>query len=210
VVILAICMDSSCAPYHKSAPLFGVPQEFTDSDSISRIWPHSFWEPRKKPRMAQIIRGIISKCKATVHPMKGDTLSTKIVFQRCILAILAQGFDETDTINLISILRQAGLCVKSMGMTSGLVSGAYGVCLTPDLTLSDLDGLAKTMTFSAVILPENRQCLTKLETDPRLHNFLRQVGSHTGWAYRCGRFGKAISKNNLCWGSWVVWEQQRQ
>ncbi|MGC1375582.1 MAG: DJ-1/PfpI family protein [Anaerolineales bacterium] len=102
-------------------------------------------------------------------------MPTKTALQKCILTIIAQGFDEADTVSLISILRQAGLCVKSMGMTSGLVSGAYGICLMPDLTLSDLDSLAKTMTFSAVILPENRQCLSRLEADPRLHNFLRQV-----------------------------------
>lgn len=79
--------------------------------------------------------------------------------------------------SVISILRQAGLCVKSMGMTSGLVSGSYGISLMPDLTLSDLNNLAQTTKFSAVILPESKQCLARLETDPRLHNFLRQVWS---------------------------------
>ena len=121
-----------------------------------------------------------NKCKAITRPKKGNLLPTKTLLQRCILTVIAPGFDEADTIKLISILRQAGLCVKSMGMTSGLVSGAYGVCLMPDLTLSDLDSLAKTMTFSAVILPENRQCLARLEADPRLHNFLRQVWSQGG------------------------------
>jgi len=85
-----------------------------------------------------------------------------------------------DTISLISILRQAGLCVKSMGMTRGLVRGAYGICLMPDLTLSDLDDLAKTITFGAAILPENKQCLVRLEADPRLHNFLHQVLAQGG------------------------------
>jgi hypothetical protein len=107
-------------------------------------------------------------------------LSTKTIIQRCILTIIAQGFDEADTISLISILRQAGLCIKSVGMTSGLVSGAYGVCLMPDLTLSDLDSLAKTMAVGAVVLPENKQCLSRLEADPRLHNFLRQVWAQGG------------------------------
>ncbi|MGC1376211.1 MAG: DJ-1/PfpI family protein [Anaerolineales bacterium] len=112
--------------------------------------------------------------------MKEDIMRTKNAFQRCILTVIAQGFDEAETISLISMLRQAGLCVKSMGMTSGLVSGAYGICLMPDLTLSDLDSLSKMTTFSAVILPENRQCLARLEADPRLHNFLRQVLTQGG------------------------------
>jgi hypothetical protein len=111
---------------------------------------------------------------------KGDTLPTKIITQRCILAVLAPGFDEADTINLLTVLRQAGLCVKSMGMTRGLVSGAYGICLMPDLTFSDLDNLSKTTSFSAAILPENKRCLARLEADPRLHNFLRQVLAQGG------------------------------
>lgn|GEM_PF-1358931 len=102
-------------------------------------------------------------------------MPTKTVFQRCILSVVAHGFDEADTIRLITILRQAGLCVKSLGMTSGLVSGAYGIYLMPDLILSDLEDLVKIMSFGAVILPENQPCLSRLETDPRLHNFLRQV-----------------------------------
>jgi putative intracellular protease/amidase len=107
-------------------------------------------------------------------------LPTKTTVQACILIIIAHGFHEADTIGLISILRQAGLCVKSMGMTSGLVSGAYGVCLMPDLILSDLNNLVKTTRFSAVVLPENKQCLARLEADPRLHNFLRQVLAQAG------------------------------
>ncbi len=100
---------------------------------------------------------------------------TKTALQRCIIIVVAHGFDEAETISLMSILRQAGLCVKSLGMTSGLVNGVHGICLMPDLTLSDLDSLVKTTTFSVVILPENKQCLNRLEADPRLHNFLRQV-----------------------------------
>ena len=107
-------------------------------------------------------------------------MPTKTALQKCILTIIAPGFEEAYTISLISILRQAGLCVKSVGMTSGLVSGAYGVCLVPDLILSDLDSLSKTTTFSAVILPENRQCLSRLEADPRLHNLLQQVCAQGG------------------------------
>lgn len=120
-------------------------------------------------------------------------MSTKTIIQKCVLIIITHGFHEADTISLISILRQAGLCVKSVGMTSGLVSGAYGVCLMPDLILSDLDCLAKTTTFSAIILPENKQCLTRLETDPRLHNILRQVLAEGGHII-AGAYGRQFLK----------------
>jgi len=106
---------------------------------------------------------------------RGYLLATKNIAQMCVLNIITHGFDEIETISLISTLRQAGLCTKIVAATSGLVSGAYGICLMPDLTFSDLDCVTKTATFGAVILPENRQCLAKLESDPRLHNLLRQV-----------------------------------
>jgi hypothetical protein len=70
--------------------------------------------------------------------------------------------------------------MKSMGITKGLVSGAYGVCLMPDSNLADLDRLLKTMSFSMVILPENKQCLARMEADPRLHNLLSQVIAQKG------------------------------
>lgn len=106
-------------------------------------------------------------------------MPAKINLQRCILMVITRGFNEEDAIHLISALREAGLCVKSLGMTSGLVSGQHGIYLMPDLTFSDLDDLARNSSISAVILPETRQCLTHLEADPRLHNFLRHVLSQS-------------------------------
>lgn len=127
---------------------------------------------------------------------KGVALPAKIATKECVLAIITNGFEEVDTINLISILRRAGLCVKSMGITSGLVSGAHGICLMPDLTFSDLDFIAKTNSPCVIILPEDKQCLSKLEADPRLHNFLRQIlaqGNHIVVGIQGKRFLRKIS-----------------
>lgn len=96
----------------------------------------------------------------------------------CVLIITVHGFDEAETIGLICTLRRAGLCVKSAGVTSGLVSGAHGIFIMPDLTFSDLE--AKANSFGMVILPENKHCLSKLESDPRLHSFLRRLLSEGG------------------------------
>jgi len=100
--------------------------------------------------------------------------------QRCALIFLADGFEEAEAIVTLSLLRQAGLCVKSVGLTTGLVSSAYGVWLMPDLTLGDLDRLTNTTSISAVILPGGRQSLARLENDPRVHRLLRQVVAQGG------------------------------
>lgn len=109
-----------------------------------------------------------------------ESLPAKNVAQSCVLVVMANGFDETETIAIISILRQAGLCIKSVGLASGLVGSVHGLWLMPDLTLSDLDHLVKTKFISMVILPENEKCLAKLQTDPRLLKFLGQVIAQRG------------------------------
>jgi len=107
-------------------------------------------------------------------------LVAKDANQRCALVVLADGFEEAEAIIFLSLLRQAGLYVKSVGLTSGLVGGAHGVWLMPDLTIANLDGPTDTTPISVVILPEGRQSLTRLEADPRVHRLLRRVVAQRG------------------------------
>jgi putative intracellular protease/amidase len=95
--------------------------------------------------------------------------------KKCVLVLIADGFKEREAIVLLSLLRQAGLCVKSVGLTSGLVSSAHGVWLMPDLTLTDLNGWTNATSISAVILPKSGQSLARLKTDPRVHKLLRET-----------------------------------
>ena len=104
----------------------------------------------------------------------------KDISQRCALLILAAGFEEAETAAILSLLRQAGLCAKSVSLVSGLVGGAHGVWFMPDLTLIDLDQLNHPFRISAVILPSGQHSLTKLEADPRVHKLLRQVVANRG------------------------------
>jgi hypothetical protein len=106
-------------------------------------------------------------------------LSAKDASQNCALVIIADGFEEVETIVLLSALRQAGLCVKSVALTNGLVGGAHGVWLMPDLILTDLD-LMDTTSINLVILAEGGRSLSRLEADPRVHQLLRQVVARRG------------------------------
>ena len=116
----------------------------------------------------------------TLAEERSNSLVSQDIRQRFIIVIVADGFEETATIVLLNSLRQAGLCVKSVGLTSGLVGSAHGVRLMPDLTLADLEHLANTTFISAVVLPEGRQSLSRLEADPRVHRLLRQVITQRG------------------------------
>jgi putative intracellular protease/amidase len=117
---------------------------------------------------------------ATYH-RKVVILPAKEIRQKsCTLLILADGFEETSALGFLSALRQAGLCVKSVALTSGLVNSIHGVWVMPDLTMADLDQLIATTSISAVILPEGSQSLAKLTADPRIHRLLRQVAAQRG------------------------------
>lgn len=100
--------------------------------------------------------------------------------QKCVLVVIADGFEEADAIVILSLLRQAGIYVKSVGLTSGLIGSARGVWIMPDLTLADLDRLTNAESISVIILPEGRQSLARLEVDPRVHRLLRQVVAQRG------------------------------
>ena len=94
---------------------------------------------------------------------------------KCVLLLIANGYEEIEAVTLLSTLRQAGLCVKCVGLTSGLVGGVHGVWLMPDLSFANLDRLLKSSDITLVILPDGRQSLTSLEVDPRVHRLLRRV-----------------------------------
>lgn len=120
--------------------------------------------------------------------------------QKCILIIIADGFEETETVAWLSALRQAGLCVKSVGLTSGLIGGAHGIWLMPDLAFTHLTALLNTTVISLVILPGGEQSLARLEADPRVYRLLRQVVEQGGQIVT-NLEGLPISRAAAGWGN---------
>lgn len=120
--------------------------------------------------------------------------------QRCVLILIADGFEETETVMWLSTLRQAGLCVKSVGLTSGLVSGVHGIWLMPDLAFADLEPWLTTTAISLVILPGGKRSIARLEADPRVHELLRQVVEQCGQIVT-GPEGLPLSRIAATWGS---------
>lgn len=99
---------------------------------------------------------------------------------RCALVIIADGFNELETIAILSALREAGVYTKSVGLTSGLIHGAHGIWVMPDCTLTDLYETIDVNKVCLVVLPGGEQTLMQLEPDPRVHRVLRQVITHRG------------------------------
>ena len=55
-----------------------------------------------------------------------------------IAVLLADGFEETEAIAPIDILRRAGLDVKTVGITSKVVVGSHGIATIADLTKEEV------------------------------------------------------------------------
>lgn len=118
----------------------------------------------------------------------------------CVLVIIADGYDEKEAVAFLSLLRQAGVCVKSVGLTSGLASSAHGVRIKPDLTFADIEGFMDATPISIVILPEGGQNLARMENDPRVHRLLRRIVAQRG-RIATGPEGLRIVRAAKVWGN---------
>jgi hypothetical protein len=95
--------------------------------------------------------------------------------------IIADGFNEAEAVSILSALREAGIYTKSIGLTSGLMTGIHGIPVMPDHPLIDLAYKLDVSSIQAVILPGEKRSFTKLEADPRIHRLLRQVIAQQGF-----------------------------
>lgn len=108
-------------------------------------------------------------------------MRTKHASERCAVMIIADGFNEAEAVSILSALREAGIYTKSIGLTSGLMTGIHGIPVMPDHPLIDLAYKLDVSSIQAVILPGEKRSFTKLEADPRIHRLLRQVIAQQGF-----------------------------
>ncbi len=66
-----------------------------------------------------------------------------------ILIPLSPGFEETEAITLIDILRRAKINVTTAGLTAGPITGSHNIAVIPDTPLSKIDKDA----FDMILLP---------------------------------------------------------
>jgi len=88
-----------------------------------------------------------------------------------ILVPLAAGFEETEAVVIIDVLRRAGLEVVVAGLEPGPCRGSHGIVLVPDTTLAEIDAATLTMA----VLPGGMPGTRHLMADARLLALLRQL-----------------------------------
>lgn len=86
-----------------------------------------------------------------------------------IVILLAPGFEETAVVYCLDHMREAGLPVSLVGLSTGILKGLHGLAVRPDYSLDQLSAEAGCL---GVIVPGGSQCVTALLTDPRVHRLL--------------------------------------
>ena len=93
--------------------------------------------------------------------------------QPILFVLWSHYFEEAPAVLFITELRQAGLCVKVVGLRGAQAPGVHGVVLQPDLTLGQ--ALRLVHRASCVVLPCPAKRITALQNDPRLLEFFQQA-----------------------------------
>ena len=82
----------------------------------------------------------------------------------------SQYFHELETVLFVTELREAGFLVKVVGLDARQVTGAHGVSILPDLTLSK--ALPQASQAKCVIVPCGSSKNRHLKNDPRVSKFM--------------------------------------
>lgn len=85
------------------------------------------------------------------------------------IIMIAKGFDEEPTITCLNRLREAGLKVLLVGLTTHSVVGAHGVTIHPDYSLEELP-IGREPRL--MVIPGSNETAARLVTDPRVHRMI--------------------------------------
>lgn len=85
-----------------------------------------------------------------------------------IYVFLADGFEETEALGPVDVLRRAGIDVMTVGVTGKTVTGSHRIPVIADMTIDE----AGTKDLEAVVLPGGLPGTTNLEKDERVQSFL--------------------------------------
>ena len=100
-----------------------------------------------------------------------------------VYVLLADGFEEIEALTPVDLLRRAGVCVTTVGVTGKTVKGSHGICVEADKTAEEaLKMLADGETPEMVVLPGGMPGAKNLDESPVTDKFLAAVQENDGYA----------------------------
>lgn len=92
-----------------------------------------------------------------------------------IITILAPGFEETEAITFIDLLRRAKIDVTVLGLKDRECKGSHDITLIADATLSDFPG-----KMDGIVLPGGMPGSANLASSPRVLELVRETHKQGG------------------------------
>lgn len=124
--------------------------------------------------------GEVQACRTAKGTSVGfHRLSSKVKGAKvagCILVLWGEYFDEVAATIFTVTLRQAGLCVKVVGVNGLLAAGRNGLTLHADLALSEVVTWLQD-TF-CLVLPCGQAAVKRMENDPRIHDLVASAAQN--------------------------------
>jgi 4-methyl-5(b-hydroxyethyl)-thiazole monophosphate biosynthesis len=87
-----------------------------------------------------------------------------------VITILAPGFEETEAIVPIDLLRRAQVTVTILGLESCEVRGSHDIAIVADKLLSEFSG-----SFDGIVLPGGQPGTKNLSNSPQLLDIIRET-----------------------------------
>ena len=106
-------------------------------------------------------------------PAAVKTDRTHMSTGNCVLVLWGERFEEATAAIFTTRLRQAGLCVKLVGIAGQRPIGKNGLALYPDVSLGEAVRMAENAV--CVILPCSAATLKQVEADPRMSDLYRKA-----------------------------------
>ncbi len=92
------------------------------------------------------------------------------------LIVLAPGFEEGETVEIIDVLRRSGFSCDSMSIAEALVSGAHDIKIEADYILND--DLTSFFNYDMLILPGGWSGVDAMLNDSRVLDLVRYYNKH--------------------------------
>lgn len=91
--------------------------------------------------------------------------------------LLADGFEETEAVTVIDVLRRARIVVDTLGVRATRVTGAHRIVLEADATLAN----HATTRYQAVVLPGGMPGAATLRDDAGVQTFVKAHAAAGAW-----------------------------
>ncbi|MBR2452961.1 MAG: DJ-1/PfpI family protein [Clostridia bacterium] len=115
---------------------------------------------------------------------------------------LAEGFEETEAIGCLDVLRRAKIKVKTVGISAKCVTGSHHVMIIADILKDEI----KLDEFDGIILPGGMPGTSYLENDRDVINMIKycvankkMIASICAAPMISGKMGLLKGKNAVCY-----------